>query len=246
MIEIIPAIDLIDGECVRLYQGDYKQKVVYSSEPVEIAKKWQKLGAKRLHVVDLDGAKEGKSLNLDVAAEIVQATDLKVELGGGLRDREAIENVLNAGVHYAILGTIAVENMNLLKWAAETYRQRILLGIDARNGKVSVRGWLEDSDTDATELIRSVNNLPLAGVIFTDIQRDGAMVGPNIQSLLAFADASEIPVTASGGMTTVDDIRKINRLAHPRITSAIIGRALYEDQIDLAEAIEAGLEKNVC
>lgn len=242
MIEIIPAIDLIDGECVRLLRGDYTQKTVYSKDPVSVAKKWERLGAKRLHVVDLDGAKAGEPRNLDVVLEIVSRTTLRVELGGGLRSEKTIRSVMDSGVHYAILGTAAIQNQQLLEWAAGEYQERILVGIDARNGLVAVRGWLDDSQTTAVELVQMVNNLPVGGVIYTDIARDGAMAGPNLESLCAVADVSSHPVTASGGVTTVSDVRSIAKLKHSKVVAVIVGKALYENTVDLREAILAGSE----
>ncbi len=239
VLEIIPAIDLIGGECVRLLRGDYSQKTVYSKDPVAIAQKWQDLGAQRLHVVDLDGAKAGVPKNLPVVLEIVKRTSLRVEMGGGLRDRDTIRSVMDAGVHYAILGTAALQNQLLLEGVASEYRERILVGIDARDGKVAVRGWLDVSEVTALDLIHLVNSLPIGGVIYTDIARDGAMVGPNVESLRTVADESRHPVTASGGVTTVADVRNIADLKHPKVVAAIIGKALYEQTIDLREAIRA-------
>lgn len=245
MIEIIPAIDLIQGECVRLFRGDYTQKVTYSLHPVQVAQKWEQQGARRLHLVDLEGAKAGAPMNLHVVERIVKDTGLDVELGGGLRDENNIRAAFDAGVHYVVLGTAAINNPALLKGVSEQYPGRILVGVDAREGKVAIKGWLEDSKTEATELVKDVNKLDIGGVIYTDIQRDGALEGPNLESLLRVADVAEVPVTASGGISTLEDIRKIRKMKHPRVNSAIIGKALYEGQINLPEAIEAGkLEEN--
>ncbi|MDJ0798211.1 MAG: 1-(5-phosphoribosyl)-5-[(5-phosphoribosylamino)methylideneamino]imidazole-4-carboxamide isomerase [Calothrix sp. MO_167.B12] len=238
-MEVIPAIDLLSGRCVRLYQGDYEQSQVFNENPVEVAKQWEEQGATRLHVVDLDGAKAGKIVNLEAIAAIVAAISIPVEVGGGLRSLDSVQQLLNLGVRWAILGTVAVEQPELVQQLCQQFPEQIIIGIDARNGKVATRGWLETSEVLATQLATQMQELGAAAVIYTDIHRDGTLSGPNLDALREMAGAINIPVIASGGMSSVTDLLSLLALEPQGVTGAIIGRALYTGDISLSEALRA-------
>ncbi|MDJ0619264.1 MAG: 1-(5-phosphoribosyl)-5-[(5-phosphoribosylamino)methylideneamino]imidazole-4-carboxamide isomerase [Calothrix sp. MO_192.B10] len=238
-MEVIPAIDLLSGRCVRLYQGDYEQSQVFNENPVEVAKQWEEQGATRLHVVDLDGAKAGKIVNLEAIAAIVAAISIPVEVGGGLRSLDSVQQLLNLGVRWAILGTVAVEQPELVQQLCQQFPEQIIIGIDARNGKVATRGWLETSEVLATQLATQMQELGAAAVIYTDIHRDGTLSGPNLDALREMAGAINIPVIASGGMSSVTDLLSLLALEPQGVTGAIVGRALYTGDISLGEALQA-------
>ena len=238
-MEVIPAIDLLDGKCVRLYQGDYDRASIFSDNPVETARQWAAEGATRLHVVDLDGAKAGKSLNLSVIEAIAKAIDIPVQVGGGLRDREGVTRLLDTGVQRAILGTVAVEKPELVTQLCNEFRDRIVVGIDARNGKVATRGWLETSEVDAKELAKRMAKQGAAAIIYTDIHRDGTMSGPNMDALRELAEAIDIPVIASGGVSSLTDLLSLLSLESVGVTGAIVGRAIYTGDISIKEAVRA-------
>jgi phosphoribosylformimino-5-aminoimidazole carboxamide ribotide isomerase len=238
-MEIIPAIDLLDGKCVRLYQGDYDRSQIYNKNPIAVAREFADKGATRLHVVDLDGAKQGKSVNLDTIEAIVRAIDIPVEVGGGLRDAESVENLFDIGVKWAILGTIAVEQPQLVERLTRSYPQQIIVGIDARNGKVATRGWLETSSVAATELAQRMAKLGVAAIIYTDIHRDGTLSGPNLDALRELTTAIEIPVIASGGVSSLRDLLNLLGLEALGVKGAIVGKAIYTGDVDLREAIQA-------
>jgi phosphoribosylformimino-5-aminoimidazole carboxamide ribotide isomerase len=238
-MEVIPAIDLLEGRCVRLYQGDYEKSQIFNENPVEVARQWEEQGATRLHVVDLDGAKAGKIVNLEAIAAIVQALSIPVEVGGGLRSLPSIQQLLNLGVRWAILGTIAVEQPQLVQQLCQQFPEQIIIGIDARNGKVATRGWLETSEVMATQLAIQMQELGAAAVIYTDIHRDGTLSGPNLDALREMAGAINIPVIASGGMSSVTDLLSLLALEPQGVTGAIVGRALYTGDISLKEALQA-------
>ncbi len=238
-MEVIPAIDLLDGKCVRLYQGDYEQSQVFDENPVAVARKWEEQGATRLHVVDLDGAKAGKTSNLSAIEAIVSSVGIPVQVGGGLRDRISVSRLFNIGVQRAILGTVAVEKPELVtEWCAE-FPQQIVVGIDARNGKVATRGWLETSEVLATDLAKRMAKQGAAAIIYTDIHRDGTMSGPNMSALRELATAIDIPVIASGGVSSLTDLLSLLALETLGVTGAIVGRAIYTGDIDLREAVQA-------
>ena len=238
-MEVIPAIDLLDGKCVRLYQGDYDRASIFSDNPVETARQWAAEGATRLHVVDLDGAKEGKSVNLSVIEAIAKAIDIPVQVGGGLRDRAGVTRLLDTGVQRAILGTVAVEKPELVTQLCNEFRDRIVVGIDARNGKVATRGWLETSEVDAKELAKRMAQQGAAAIIYTDIHRDGTMSGPNMDALRELAEAIDIPVIASGGVSSLTDLLSLLSLESAGVTGAIVGRAIYTGDISIKEAVRA-------
>jgi phosphoribosylformimino-5-aminoimidazole carboxamide ribotide isomerase len=234
---LLPAIDIINGQCVRLYQGDYAQATTYSSDPVEFAQRWQEAGATWLHVVDLDGARAGRPVNSKVIRRLCRETSLQIELGGGLRTHEQVASVLALGVTRVVLGTAALADRALLAEALQHWGERIVVGLDARDGQVAIRGWQETSRVQASELARELSAEGAHRFIYTDIERDGAMQGPNLASLHIMLDAlhgSGSSLIASGGISSLDDLRQ---LAELNIEGAIIGKALYTGAIDLAEAL---------
>ena len=236
-MEVIPAIDLLDGACVRLLQGDYDQVTRFSDDPVAMARTWQELGAQRLHLVDLDGARRGEPGN-DAAIKAIAATaEIPVQLGGGVRSVERAEDLLACGLDRVILGTAALETPQLVHRLTQAYPGRIAVGIDARNGLVATRGWLHQSPMAATRLAASLEGSGVAVIISTDIASDGAMGGPNLAALEAMARASSIPVIASGGVTNLADLKALQNL-RPPLAGMIIGRALYDGLITLPAALE--------
>lgn len=238
-MDVIPAIDLLEGKCVRLYQGDYERSQVFNENPIEVARQWVEEGASRLHVVDLDGAKAGKPINLSAIEAIVRAVSVPVQVGGGLRDRDSVAQLFDLGVDRIILGTIAVENPQLVPQLCNEFPQKIVAGIDARNGKVATRGWLETSEVNATKLAQQMAQQGVAAIIYTDIHRDGTMSGPNKEALRELAKAIDIPIIASGGVSSLTDLLSLLSLEPIGVTGAIVGRALYTGNINLSEAIRA-------
>jgi len=238
-MDVIPAIDLLGGRCVRLYQGDYDQVQTYGENPVEVARQWQEQGATYLHVVDLDGAKAGHPVNLAAIEAIARAVEVPVQVGGGLRDRASVASLLNLGVRRIILGTIAVEQPELVTQLCQEFPDQIVVGIDARAGKVATRGWIETSEVLATELAQRMAIAGVAAIIYTDIYRDGTMQGPNLEALRELAAAIEIPIIASGGVSSVRDLLSLLSLEPLGVTGAIVGKALYTGEVSLKEAIRA-------
>ncbi|MGI6176161.1 MAG: 1-(5-phosphoribosyl)-5-[(5-phosphoribosylamino)methylideneamino]imidazole-4-carboxamide isomerase [Christensenellales bacterium] len=229
---IFPAIDIKNKKCVRLLQGRAQDETVYG-DPVQMAQKWQALGARYLHVVDLDGAFEGVSRNLPVVRAIVEKIDIPVQLGGGIRSMEDVEERMQAGVRRVILGTAAIENEALLKEAAQRYPGRIAVGIDAKNGVVATRGWLEDSGIEAYELALRVKEWGIDTVIYTDIEKDGMLTGPNFEATRKMMDTG-LQVVASGGVSSLEDISRLKKMG---VYGVITGKALYDGKIDLARAL---------
>ena len=238
-MEIIPAIDLLEGRCVRLYQGDYAQSQVFNDNPAEVAKQWADEGASRLHVVDLDGAKAGKPANLEAIAAIVQNVSVPVQVGGGLRDRTSVSQLLDIGVQRVILGTVAVEQPQLVQDLCQEFPGQIVVGIDARNGLVATRGWLETSSVAAIDLAQQMAQLGAAAIIYTDIHRDGTLSGPNLEALRELASAISIPVIASGGVSSITDLLSLLALEPLGVSGAIVGRAIYTGDVSLKDAIRA-------
>lgn len=231
-IEIIPAIDLIDGECVRLTKGDYDTKTTYSSDPLEIAKGYEAIGIRRLHVVDLDGAKASKPQNLKVLERIATHTNLDIQYGGGIKSSEALGSVLDSGAHRAICGSIAITNPELFEqWLSEFGPERIILGADTRNGKVAINGWLDESTTDVQTIIERFRSHGLTQVITTDITRDGMLSGPNFGLYETLQNQfPTIDITVSGGISELSDITKLDSM---NLRSVIVGKAIYEGRITL-------------
>ncbi|MBF2073615.1 MAG: 1-(5-phosphoribosyl)-5-[(5-phosphoribosylamino)methylideneamino]imidazole-4-carboxamide isomerase [Synechococcales cyanobacterium C42_A2020_086] len=238
-MEVIPAIDLLAGQCVRLYQGDYTQAEVFGENPVAVARQWAEQGAPRLHVVDLDGAKAGQPMNQQAIEAIVRAVDIPVQVGGGLRTQDSVAELLDLGVQRVILGTVAVEQPDLVAQLCEAFPQQIVVGIDARNGKVATRGWLETSEVEAVTLAKQMADLGTAAIIYTDIHRDGTLQGPNRQALRELAEAISVPVIASGGISSVTDLLGLLALESAGVTGVIVGRALYTGAVSLKEALRA-------
>jgi len=235
---IFPAIDLKDGRCVRLRQGDMAQATIFNDDPAAQARDFEHAGFEWLHLVDLNGAFAGHSVNASAIRAIIAAIKIPLQLGGGIRDRDAIEQWLSAGVARVILGTVAVSNPALVAEAARAHPGRIAVGIDARNGKVAVKGWAEEASVSALELARQFEGAGVAAIIFTDIARDGMMEGANIDSTAGLAHAVSIPVIASGGVNGVRDIERLRNCGAP-IAGVVVGRALYDGRIKPGEAIRS-------
>ena len=236
-MEIIPAIDIRGGRCVRLVQGDYDRETVFADDPAEVACRWRDAGAKRLHVVDLDGAREGRAVNAASVERIVAAVDVPVQLGGGLRVLETIGGYLEGGVERVVLGTAAVKDQALLASALARFPGRIGVGVDARDGIVVTEGWRDTSGITASELVRQIAELGVPWVIYTDTLRDGTLTDPNFDALeTLLSDRQHLRVIYSGGVSTIDHLR---RLAETGVEGAIVGRALYTGDINLAEALAA-------
>ena len=238
-MEIIPAIDLLDGQCVRLHQGDYDQVTRFSDDPVAQALSWQRQGAERLHLVDLDGARSGQPVNDSAIKAITAALEIPVQLGGGVRSAERAQELLDCGLDRVILGTVALEHPELVDQLAERHPGRIVVGIDAREGRVATRGWITDSSTLATDLAQRFSRTAIAAIISTDIATDGTLAGPNLESLRAMAEASSVPVIASGGIGTLEHLLSLLSLEPLGVSGVIVGRALYDGRVDLAEALQA-------
>jgi len=233
---IIPAIDLRDGKCVRLIQGQYDRQINYRDNPVEQAKEFSSDGAKWLHVVDLDGAKLGRPVNTETISAIAALGILNIEVGGGLRDEASIKQLLDIGVNRVIIGTKAVQDFEWYSEMAKKFTGKIVLGLDAKGSKVATHGWTQASSLTILEFAAEAAKLPLAAIIYTDIAKDGMMSGPNFERTKALVEAVEVPVVASGGVNTVEDIKKLVQF-DPE--AAIIGRSLYEGTLKLTDAIEA-------
>ncbi|MBM5825440.1 MAG: 1-(5-phosphoribosyl)-5-[(5-phosphoribosylamino)methylideneamino]imidazole-4-carboxamide isomerase [Cyanobacteria bacterium M_surface_10_m2_119] len=238
-MQVIPAIDLLEGQCVRLHQGDYDQVTRFSDDPVAQALSWQQQGAERLHLVDLDGARTGQPVNDAAIRAITAALSIPVQLGGGVRTAERAEELLACGLDRVILGTVALEQPELVEELAARHPQRIVVGIDAKNGKVATRGWIEESSTEAGDLARRFSASPLAALICTDIATDGTLAGPNLSFLRTMAEASAVPVIASGGIGTLEHLLSLLPLEAQGVSGVIVGRALYDGRVDLAEALAA-------
>ncbi len=238
-MQVIPAIDLLDGQCVRLHQGDYGQVTRFSDDPIAQALEWQRQGAQRLHLVDLDGARTGQPVNDRVVRAITAALSIPVQLGGGVRSAERAEALLAYGLDRVILGTVAVEQPELVRELADRHRGRIVVGIDAKDGRVATRGWIEASTVEASALASSLEGSAVAALITTDIATDGTLAGPNLAFLRTMAEASSIPVIASGGIGDLSDLLSLLSLAPLGVEGVIVGRALYDGRLDLAEALQA-------
>ncbi|MCB4790615.1 MAG: 1-(5-phosphoribosyl)-5-[(5-phosphoribosylamino)methylideneamino]imidazole-4-carboxamide isomerase [Elusimicrobia bacterium] len=237
---VIPAIDIRSGNCVRLSQGKIDAETVYSKDPVFIAKLWQAKGAKRLHIVDLDGAFGGAAKNTDILEKIRKEVTIPIEFGGGIRSMNSVDMVMDMGIDYIILGTIAIYNPDVLRAALEKYGTKVMVGIDASDNKVAIGGWKEVTTVDAIELAQKMKEMGLKEIIYTDIKKDGMLQGPNIESIRKMAKQSKLNIIASGGMSNLEDIKKIKALEKDGVSGAIIGRALYTDAINLEEAIKIG------
>lgn len=238
-MDVIPAIDLLEGRCVRLYQGDYTRSQVFNSDPVAVAQQWVQQGAPRLHLVDLDGAKVGQPVNWQTIAAIVEAAKVPVQVGGGLRDRQSVAKLLAIGVERVILGTVAIEQPSLVAQLCEEFPEQILVGIDARDGRVATHGWLETSEVLAVDLAKQMTDLGAAAIIYTDIHRDGTLQGPNLTALRQLTTEISIPVIASGGVSSITDLLSLLALEPQGVSGVVIGRALYTGDVSLREALQS-------
>jgi phosphoribosylformimino-5-aminoimidazole carboxamide ribotide isomerase len=233
---IIPAIDLKDGKCVRLLQGKREEVTVYSDDPGSMAKHWVELGAELLHVVDLDGAFTGEQRNFSKIEAIRKAIDIPIEVGGGIRDMERIKKLFSLGVDRVIIGTAAAQNPDMVKSACENFPGKVLAGIDAKDGKVAIKGWEEVTELGAVEFALEMEKAGTTGIIYTDISRDGMLTGPNIDAMAQMTDALKISVIASGGVSKLDDIKNLMKIEN--LWGVITGKALYSGSLDLTEAIK--------
>jgi phosphoribosylformimino-5-aminoimidazole carboxamide ribotide isomerase len=235
---VIPAIDLKDGRCVRLRQGRLDEETVYSQDPAEVARRWESEGARVLHVVDLNGAVEGVPRNRAAVESILKAVKIPVQVGGGIRDLATVEAYLAAGAERVVLGTAVVQDAALLEEACRRFPGRVVVGVDAKDGRVAVRGWTAVADQEATDFVGRVAGLAVYAVIYTDIARDGMLEGPNLDALRRMAEVCPVPLIASGGITRTEDLRQLRALG-PKVIGAIVGKALYEGRIALRAAMAA-------
>lgn len=240
-MRIFPAIDLRNSKVVRLFQGDYDKMTVYSENPLEIAHGFAKTGARDLHVVDLDGALEGEPVNLNVVKELVENSGLDVQIGGGIRTQKRIEDYLNIGVKRVILGTVAVENFDFTAKMTEYYKEKIAVGVDTKDGFVATRGWKNITDVEGVEFSRKLCDIGVKTIICTDISRDGAQTGTNLQLYRQLSQISGLNIVASGGVGSIDELEVLNDMG---VWGAIIGKALYTGDIDLASAVSVMKERN--
>ena len=234
-MKILPAIDIKDKKCVRLIKGDFDNKTEYDMSPVEQADKYKDHGFKNLHIVDLDGALTGETVNIDIIEEIIRKFDLKIEIGGGVRNFESIQKYVDAGVEKVILGSAAIKDKNFLKEACEKFPGKIALGLDAKNGFLSVSGWKKNSNLKTLDFLKDVNNYGASRLIYTDINRDGMKLSPNFDETENVANNSSCPVIISGGVSSIDDIQKAKELGNKNIEGIIVGKSIYDGDIKLEE-----------
>ncbi|MCW4573794.1 1-(5-phosphoribosyl)-5-[(5-phosphoribosylamino)methylideneamino] imidazole-4-carboxamide isomerase [Venenivibrio stagnispumantis] len=232
---IIPAIDIKDGKAVRLFKGDYNQITVYSDNPVDLAKDFEEKGAKHLHIVDLDGAKEGFSKNFKIVENIIKSVSILVEFGGGIRDYQTIKNLVSFGVSRIIIGSMIFEKKDEVIKAIFDFQNKIVIGIDAKDGKVAIKGWIETTEKSPLEIAKEFDNIPIWGFLYTDISRDGAMVGPNIEATEYLAKNLKHPVIASGGVSSIEDVKKLFKLKDLGVYGVVVGKAIYEGKIRLED-----------
>ena len=237
-MKIFPAIDIKDKKCVRLVKGDFNNKTEYEMSPIEQAGKYKDYGLKNLHIVDLDGALNGKTVNLDVIQQIVTKFDLKVEIGGGIRNFESIQKYTDVGVEKVILGSAAIKDKNFLKLACEKFPNKIALGLDAKDGYLSVSGWKENSNQLTLDYLKEVNDYGASRLIYTDINRDGMKQSPNFEETSKVANKSNCPVIISGGVSSIDDIKRAKKLDNKNIEGIIVGKAIYDGDIKLEELVK--------
>jgi phosphoribosylformimino-5-aminoimidazole carboxamide ribotide isomerase len=241
-MKIFPAIDIKDKKCVRLVKGNFDNKTEYETSPIDQASKYKDYGFKNLHIVDLDGALTGETINLEIIKEIISRFDLKVEIGGGVRNFENIQKYIDAGVEKIILGSAAVRNKAFLKEACVRYKNKIALGLDTKDGKLSISGWKENLNIKTIEFLKEINDFGVSRLIYTDINKDGTKTGPNFDETLQAAKISNCPVIISGGVSSLNDIKKAKELKNKNIEGIIIGKAIYDGDIkleDLAKEIDA-------
>ncbi len=235
-MKLIPAIDLMNGKCVRLFKGDFNKRKDFSREPYEQAKYWEKEGAKCIHIVDLDAAKSGIPKNDESIKKIAKTVNIPIQIGGGIRSLERIEQLFSYGVDKVIMGTSAIENKELVKDLSNKFPRRIIIGIDAKDEKVSTRGWLEQSDVLATDLVKEFSYLKIASFVVTDINTDGTLEGTNEGFIKQILEITDIPVIASGGIGSISDLLSLTKLEHSGLNGVIVGKALYENKFKISEA----------
>ena len=235
-MRIIPAVDIKEGRCVRLVQGKVDQETVYSNDPLAMANHWDEEGAQTIHVVDLDGAFQGSPINADIVKNIIYSSSVDIQVGGGIRTLETIETYVKAGAYRIILGTVAQQEPEFVEEACKRYPDKIIVGIDARDGLVAVKGWVEVSEQKATDLAQKLKGYGIAGFIFTDISRDGMLQGPNLESIKEFAESAQLPVIASGGVSRLEDIKNLAKLESYGVEGVIVGKALYDKTLTFKEA----------
>tara|TARA_S200000501_G_scaffold258569_1_gene242347 strand:- start:294 stop:1019 length:726 start_codon:yes stop_codon:yes gene_type:complete len=234
-MKIFPAIDIKDKKCVRLIRGNFENKTEYEASPIDQAAKYKDHGFKYLHIVDLDGALTGKTVNLDIIKEIVSKYDLKIEVGGGVRNTESINQYIDVGVEKVILGSGAIKNKEFLKESCEKFKDKIALGLDAKDGKLSVSGWKENLNIKTIDFLEEVNDFGVSRIIFTDINKDGMKISPNYEETIKIAKISNCPVVISGGVSSINDIKKAKVLNNKKIEGIIVGKAIYDGDIKLDE-----------
>ena len=239
-MQIIPAIDIMDKSVVRLEQGKFEKEKKYSENPILVAKEWKKIGAKLLHVVDLDGARLGKPISLDVVSEMVKGAEVAIELGGGLRTIQDVESAFKAGACACVIGTSAVSDKEFCKEVIEKFGSKIIFAVDVKDGKVAIKGWKELSPKSAEDYLKELEEIGAKKIIYTDISKDGMMSGVSLETLKAILESTTLEVIASGGISSVDDVKALKGLGKSKLVGVIIGKALYEGKIDLKEAINAG------
>ena len=237
-MKIFPAIDIKDKKCVRLIKGDFDNKTEYEISPIDQARKYKDYGFKNLHIVDLDGALTGKTSNLDVIKEILNKYDLKIEIGGGIRTIDSIKKYIDAGVEKVILGSGAIKNKEFLKQACDKFKNKIALGLDTKDGNLFVSGWKENLNLKATDFLKEINDFGVSRIIFTDINRDGMKTSPNYEATTNIAKISNCPVVISGGVSSINDIKKARELNNKKIEGIIVGKAIYDGDIKLEELVK--------
>ncbi len=239
---VIPAIDLIEGQCVRLFQGKRDSVTTYSNDPGSIAKRWQSFGAQIIHIVDLDGAFTGSQANLDAIRAIRLSVEIPLQVGGGIRNLESITKLFSLGIERVIIGTAAIEDREFLKTSCGKYQGRVLIGIDAKDGKVAVKGWKEVTSLDVRQIAGSLEDAGAAGIIYTDIARDGTLSGPNVEAIRKMVESVNMPVIAAGGVSSIEDIKNLMEIKN--LWGVITGKAIYSGSLDLKEAIKIAQERN--
>ena len=234
-MKIFPAIDIKDKKCVRLLKGNFDDKKVYNVTPIDQAKKYKDFGFNYLHIVDLDGALTGETINLNIIEDIINKLNIKIEIGGGIRSLDKIQNYIDVGVDKVILGSAAVKDKSFLKEACKSYKNQIALGLDAKKGFIAISGWKEETDLNALEFLKDVNNFGISRLIYTDIERDGTKTNPNLEETIKVAEISNSPVIVSGGVSSIKDIENIKSLNNKNIEGVIVGKAIYDGDINLKE-----------
>lgn len=231
---IFPAIDIKDNKCVRLLQGDFNKVNIYGDDPSQMAKKWEEKGAEFIHIVSLNGARREGNINDDSIKKIIQSVKIPIQIGGGVRDEKRIEDLLDMGVNRVIIGSMAVKNKELLKDLVKKYKEKIVVSIDAKNGKVAIEGWEEVSSLDSIDLCKELEEIGVKTIVYTDISKDGMMIGPNFNIYEKLSKETSLDIIASGGVTALEDVKKLNLM---NLYGAIIGKSLYENKIELEEAL---------